>query len=354
MADNLPQADENGVFHSTSGNGGNADGSGQTTAFPVVRYPANLCAPPYDKWIMFQAMTGRHVVRNQILAMGNEVKDRPLASVGLYLPESALKSTMQVSYEQNDLGPLVGSLVEFAAQSGQNLLGAKGGGEELKAVKGALSDLYGKVKSLNGGTFTEALKAEVTKFVGGLTADLAGFLDEDVDKNFAAGVLFGQKPNPRTDVLFNTQEYRVHNLEFTLIPRSLEEAQIIDYLLYFFQYYMLPRYQNTSATNDVKIGSYMVGFPYEFEITMWSSFPGALIEPLSHVNRIGRSVLKSVAIDHAAGGKTAFVKNNGEAYPVATKLQLEFQEVRLLARDSSEIQRDPNVNFNNPTFDPRQ
>jgi hypothetical protein len=96
----------------------------------------------------------------------------------------------------------------------------------------------------------------------------------------------------------------------------------------------------------------MVGVPYEFTIDMFSIQKG-LAAPMDHINKPGRSVLKTVSIDHAAAGKTAFVKSNGEYYPVSTTLTLAFQEVVLLARDSDAIKRPGGIDFTNTAVNPR-
>lgn len=301
-----------------------------------LRYPNDLCNPPFDKWITFEAREGRHVGRNQIVSESNPA-DRTLASVSLYLSESALKSKTGVAYDKNDLGPFAGAAVEFFAQTGQNLFGAKLGSDTKglsASIVAGLSDLVSKSRALLsdglGQTFLEAIKADVFRGVNELTGD-------------TASAIFGQKPNPRTDILFDTVEYRCHDMEFMLIPRSLDEAKAIDGIIHFFQFYMLPSYNTTETLNNVKIGAFMIGFPYEFEIS-FNSLGG----PMEHINKIGRSVLKEIAIDHAAGSKTAFIKENGEYYPVATKLGLSFQEVRLLSRDRDEIKRAGTADLEDP------
>jgi hypothetical protein len=318
----------------------------------VARYPADLCSPPFDKWIMFSAMTGRHVVRSPPVTE-HKTPDVPINSVALYLPNAALASAIVVDYEKNDLGPMVGAAVEFFAQTGTSLFGAKGGGvagtldATLRSIqdagKGALSAISDK------GSWVDFFKADASQLLAFGMSRLTGD-----DGTFAAGILSGTKPNPRTDILYNTQDYRTNELDFLLVPRTLQEAKAIDTICYFFNYYMLPRYQSTQGLTDAKVGAFTVGFPYEFEINMFAAGPNGTNTTLNHINRIARSVLRGVSIDHAAGGKTAFIKDDGEFYPVATKLCLSFQEVRLLARDSDEIKRDGEWNFDNHAGDPRR
>lgn len=291
------------------------------------RYPENLGQRPVDKWMLFEARTGRHVVRNVIPEAGG-TSDRTIASVGLYLPESALKDTLSVTYEQNDLGPFVGGLVEYLAQGGQNLFNIKPG--QLSADRNGINGLLEAVKGMRDSAstaditpgkladaFGELLKADAFRGIDNLTGG-------------AGRAVLGQAPNPRTDLFFSTQQYRIHEYQFLLVPRTLAEAKAIDQIVHFFQFYMLPSYRAGELETSLKVGSFMMGFPYEFVI----SFRDEIGRKLSHVNSPARSVLTSVSIDHAGAGKTAFIKHGQEFYPVATKLGLSFQEVVLLGRDS--------------------
>ena len=148
----------------------------------------------------------------------------------------------------------------------------------------------------------------------------------------AARQALGFRPNPRTDVLFSHVGYRDHRMEYILIPRDEAEAKAIDHIIKFFQFYMLPSYSPTVGKNK-DIEGLIMGFPYEFVITFWDEGTPSL----HHFNKIGRSVLKSVTVDHAGGSQVAFFKAGNNLYPAVTKLSLEFTEVRLLARDEGAV-----------------
>lgn len=304
-----------------------------------ARYPANLGQPPVDKWILFEAKSGRHVVRSVLPdATG---ADRTLASVGLYMSEDALKDTLTLTYNQADLGPFIGTLAELIAK-GQNLLNIKPStsSQDRSSLQARLEAIFSKVSnSLSdiGSTFKDALKADA---VQGLT---------NLSNPVATGAVLGARPNPRTDVQFDSQKYRTHAFTFTLIPRDVSEAQAIDQIVNFFQFYSLPSYRAAANTTQVQIGAFMMGFPYEFVITYRDGFG----QELQHTNRVARSVLTQVDIDHAGAGKVAFVRDGSDLYPVVTTISLQFQEVILLARDSPEIQRAGSIDPNNVNFDPR-
>lgn len=304
------------------------------------QYPAQIGSPPFEKWILFEVKSGRHVGRQQIIPESATEVDRTLASVSLYMSETALKDEISVCYDKNDYGPFVGAAIELLAQSSQNLFDSKfapsesTGGGTIEMLKTAIR----KGASVGGDVLGDVTNAITSNWKDALAADLRKAVDA-VAGSGTTGSIFGTRVNPRTDLLFNTQEYRSRQLEFLLIPRNLDEARAIDNIVHLFQFYSLPAYLG-QADNHSKVSAFLLGFPYEFNITLLHQD-----KVMEHVNKIGRSVLRNVSVDHAAGGKAAFVEVSNppfaqtQLYPVATKLTLEFQEVRLLGRDSEEIDR---------------
>lgn len=300
------------------------DSRQNATAPLSYRYPQNLGTPPFDKWVLFEAKASRHILRSTPLDEGGTGVDRTLASVGLYLPEAALKSQLGATWDTQDLGILGGTMVELLTQTGRNLMDAKLG-QASSSINAMLSKMKSEVASnptIIWETFADAIKTDGLKGINKMTG-----LD--------LGAPLGVTINPRTDVRFKGTEYRTHDMGFLMVPRTHDEAVAIDRIINFFQFYMLPSYSQEKGGTGVDVGSFLIGYPYEFTIKLCD----ANGNELQHVNRIGRSILTSIAIDHAAGGKTAFVRENGQFYPVATKIDLKFQEVRLLGRDSNEIGR---------------
>ena len=324
MADSVPSVTEG------PGSPSQPFTSGVVATVPKhFRYPNGVGKPPFDKWIFFEAKAGRHVVRNVISPEGIQ-PDSTISDVSLYLDDTVLNTTLEMRYEQTSLGPFYGAILEQLAQGA--------------------SDLSHNI--LTPGTdfgFNQGLKDLVStaeKYIGsynkGNFRSLAGLLFNDVvtvatQAQSATSILTGNKPNPRTDILFDTQSYRTHTMSFLMVPRSLDEAQMIDNIVHFFQYYMLPEYINPGAQGEA--GSYMIGFPYEFNITCRRGDVNNNTQ-LEHINKFARSVLKTVTVDHAVNEKTAFIKDDtGAFWPVATNLTLIFQEVVLLDRNSPEITR---------------
>ena len=145
--------------------------------------------------------------------------------------------------------------------------------------------------------------------------------------------------NPRTDLFFKSVEYRTHQFTFTLIPRTIQEAWAIDAILNIFQYYMLPSFGddsvNAAGVPNAPNDSFFIGYPYEFEISMFSQVSGSA----HHLNSFERSVLTDIRIDHASGNRVAFVDSYGgnEYFPASTTLSLGFKETRLQGRDKQTV-----------------
>ena len=291
----------------------------------VVKYPADLGKSPHEKYMLFQVKEARHIQRKGMA--GEDVEaDRPIHSVGLYLPPEALHSTLSVDWTDKDMGIVGGAAISaFTAP----------------------------------GTTADTL---VTKLTNALTAGAgatgAAWGGEVVDKalSFATSggpgmemleSMLGAKLNPRTDMLFDSVKYRQHQFSFTLIPRNKTEAGSIDEILSVFQFYMLPSF---GATGEESL---FIGYPYEFTIDMYTSEKALGTGfPSQHINKIDRSVLTRCTIDHSAGNdRVAFA---GNYYPAVSSLELNFTEVRLQGRDEQEvIWRGPKTADNGGYEDPR-
>ena len=289
----------------------------------VVTYPADLGKAPYEKYMLFRVREARHIQRKGMIGENAGV-DRPIHSVGLYLPPEALHSTLSVDWTDKDMG----------------------------AVGGAAISAFTKPPAPNTTDDTVIAKLKSAVTAGGAAtaahwgAETAGRLLDFVSsggpgKEMLESVL-GAKVNPRTDMLFDSVKYRTHQFSFTLIPRNETEAKSIDEILSVFQFYMLPSFGKTGEE------SLFIGYPYEFTIDMYTGEQELGTGMTSqHINKIDRSVLTRCTIDHSAGNdRVAFA---GNYYPAVSSLELNFTEVRLQGRDEQEvIWRGPKRDYEDP------
>ena len=309
-----------------------------TSSGPAVRYPLNLGNPPFEKWMLFQVKSGRHILRTGIKAESGDNVDKTIKAVALYLPPEALNSSLSVEYSQGTYGVVAGAAIAAAIQNGTTA--------EKPASKLSLDDVIPALKSgvISGGA---ALAREKFTDYTQSFLNTAGFNNA---ANVAAVVdgLSGSTINPRTDIFFSNVNYRTHNFSFTLVPRSLEEAQAIDEILNVFQFYMLP-----SFGGETDVDSAFIGYPYEFEIDMFTQHNGSA----HHINTIDRSVLETVTINHASNSRVSFVDQYGgnQYYPTSTTITLQFKEVRLQGRNrQTKIWHGENRKWNQTKYpDPR-
>lgn len=284
-------------------------GFGNTGAF--AKYPAELGTAPWEKWILFEVRSGRHIARDGFVKESSTIIDRTVASVALYLPASALKSSMSIGYKDISMGAVAGQAIEGMFQKGKiDEPNVGTGGGILEKFKAAGSAAAGA-----GAGFFQQAGYDVLSDV----ASAVGAAPEVID------ALAGGAVNPRTDSVFEAVSYRTHDFDFSLIPRSKSEADSIDAILNILHFYSLPSYGAAGA------GNFFIGYPYEFVITMFTQVTGGS----HHINTIERSVLTNLGVDHAGGDRVAFVDDRGgvEYFPAATKLTLSFKETRLLGRD---------------------
>jgi hypothetical protein len=280
----------------------------------AIKYPSDLTTPPHEKWILLEAKSGRHIARDGFVAEAGNNPDRTLAAVALYLPTDALKSAHTVGYKDIDLGMAAGKAIE-AATTRQGTLRAptqtSGTGFNIDTLKSAMGGFI-------EGAATQKL-LDVTESFAGMAID---------NPRETGEIVAGGAVNPRTDTAFDAMQYRTHEFTFNLIPRDKREADDIDAILNILHFYSLPSY------GDGRLGNFMIGYPYEFVITMFKE---------THLNKIERSVLTGITVDHAGGDRIAFASSAAAAaieyYPAATSLSLSFKEVRLLGRDSEVIFR---------------
>ena len=282
-----------------------AGGSGK-----FARYPEELGTARWEKWILFEVRSGRHIAHDGFVAEGNGNVDRTVASVALYLPTDAMKSSMSIGYKDISMGAAAGQAIEDMFQTGKGATAATVG------VGGGILDKLASAAFEGAKGFGQQAGYDVLSGV-------ASAVDTAPDTIEA---LAGGAVNPRTDSVFDAVSYRTHDFDFSLIPRSKTEANSIDVILNILHFYSLPSYGTGGA-----IGNFFIGYPYEFVITLFTQVTGGG----HHINTIERSVLTNLSVDHAGGDRVAFVDDRGgvEYYPAATRMSLSFKETRLLGRD---------------------
>jgi len=326
-----------------------ADTKFQTINFPTFKYPENVGQKPYDKWILFEAKSGRRIGRKPIIVEQNGV-DSTLGAVALYLTESTLDSKLSVDWsDTGPMGTLMGTLAQKFANEGSNLFNTKLQDWDVNAafrhISGGALDSLKAVARADKGMMDKALDfLKSAGFEHLQSADIPGLGNLKEVLPLATGM----RVNPRTAALFDSVQFRDYDLDFRMIPRNRNEARQIDEIIHFFQFYMLPAYYgNTKDSGDVDPN--MIGFPYEFDVTLYSGDDPAKTE-LGHVNKFERSVITGFNVDHSPDQKVMFIEDGKEFYPVATDITISMREIVLLDRNSDQIKRDGVTDLNDPRY----
>lgn len=142
----------------------------------------------------------------------------------------------------------------------------------------------------------------------------------------------GIAQNPYTEVMFRNVEFRQHTFQWTMVPKSLHEAQTIDSILQRFKYYQLPAFRSLTGSETAENSGFLLSYPYQFDIRF-------SVEPTTF--RLMPSVLKSLEINYGGQDQSPMFYRGDLNYPSRIGLTLTFQEVVFLIR--SDIQTDQHV-----------
>lgn len=292
------------------------------TSYPAGIYNNETGAWGYDKWMLFRVMNGRHILRTRggLDAEGEKPVDGA-PQLCLYLPPSALESELNLEWQEGAYGIGLGAgLQSFMDQGGTRA-------NISNAFTNVISGQVPANRTIEN--IGSALADGTIGFIADAGLELIGKVIKDPAQKI--GGIFGQIPNPRTDIFFTSVKYRTHSFTWKLIPRNVAEAQAIDKILNTFQFYSLPSF---GEEGDGESGFFM-GLPYEWSVQMFSEGPG---RGKHHINTIDRSVVTSVTINHATNDRVAFIVDGEMSYyPVDTTLTVEMQEVRLQGRNDQDV-----------------
>ena len=131
----------------------------------------------------------------------------------------------------------------------------------------------------------------------------------------------GQANNPYTENAFKNMEFRLHDFNYTFMPKNIEDSRSIDKIISLFKYGMMPKVGTSVG------GTAFFDFPYEFQITHSIQDTTFTLLP---------SVLVSLNVDYGGGTDSPKLFRPGidkEQYPAKITLSMKFKEMVLLTRD---------------------
>jgi len=225
--------------------------------------------------------------RTSILGAGRGAAAKPKdakAAISLYTPQQ-VKVSYKMNYQAED--------VSFLGKSISSLLDSVASENKLSATGSAFK------------TQLQNVSAGLGRFAGTGGAQQAIF-GTAVNQNLA-------------EVIFTGLEYRTFSMEFSMMPKSKQEAKHVDDIINTLTYYALPnRKQNSAQTFDI---------PAEFNMKyMYYSKENKYIHPALTL------ALESIDISYGGQKFATFRGDERGAQPVRTDVTLTFRELELADR----------------------
>ena len=200
--------------------------------------------------------------------------------------------------------------------------------KKIGTVAGFFNDAIAAFSGTSGNMATK-LNAMVDKSGTSLKELAVGFATGALD-TFAPGaqtlleINRGTVITPRMELMFEGVGRRNFTYTFNFMPKSEQEAKIIDEIIYKFKLHSMPEYINNSTRREMRI-------PDTFEIDYMY-----LNKENNFINKINTCFLKNVAVEYGADRFTAHEETTnrfGDGMPSQkTKLTLQFSELETLSR----------------------
>ena len=224
---------------------------------------------------------------------------RTSTAIALYMPDN-LNFNYQHSFNQVSPSSAFGAVPTAVMQAFNSAVDKKEADSTVKTLSPFIA---------------EAITTGLSKVTGG-----------NADQMFSA--FTGLVNNPQMELLFQSTERRSFNFDFSLTPRSQQEAKDIMEIVRLFKFHAAPEILKGVS------GRYLIP-PSEFDI---SFFYNGTVNP--NIPQISTCVLNSVSVNYAPDGWAAFeVSNNsnpsigGTGMPVSIRLSLNFTETQIITKE---------------------
>ena len=301
----------------------------------VYKYPSDL-----DTNVMY-----KHRIEfvSTVHRRTTTTRGRDTASVHLYLPPDALKTSYSQTFADTDLGA-VGNVIN---QIDERQVGAVGEAIASGSVGRMLDVLRGV--GADDATKTALKNAAAREAVGRAGAVNAG-------ATAAIQRRLGQIVNPFKAVIYSGPGgFRTFTFTFVMQPESPAEVTTVKEIVRYFKLRMHPGVSDLSFSRTIssrpgeeetitetKTGSItssaMLTYPDTFQIQLRPNAKQQSDGASSVKNslfRIKESFLESFNVDYSTSGGPAFF-DDSDGSPVTTTISMQFKETELLTRQSIE------------------
>ena len=297
----------------------------------VYKYPSDL-----DTNVMY-----KHRIEfvSTVHRRTTTTRGRDAASVHLYLPPDALKTSYSQTFADTDLGA-VGNVIN---QIDERQVGAVGEAIASGSVGRMLEVLRGV--GADDATKTALKNAAAREAVGRAGAVSAG-------ATAAIQRRLGQVVNPFKAVIYSGPGgFRTFTFTFVMQPESPAEVTTVKEIVRYFKLRMHPGVSDLSFTTttggDPEItntvtapgsitSSAMLTYPDTFQIQLRPNGKRQEDGPSSTKNslfKIKECFLESFNVDYSTSGGPAFF-DDSDGSPVTTTVSMQFKETELLTRQS--------------------
>ena len=261
--------------------------------------------------------------RNQVLA------DAPPKIEASNLMNNAKGNFKSIAYSQLPTTRHDTTIALYMPPSLQVSYDVKYGDKEIGGLAGAFGDAIAAF-SASGGDMTTKLQAG---FAGGKQGfnELAQTFAMGTLDTFAVGAQSlmelkkGTVITPRMEMMFEGVGRRQFSYTFNFIPKSVQEAKLVEEIIYNFKFFMMPEYTNKSTRREMKIpGTFNIRYMY-------------MGKDNDFINKVSACFLTNVAVEYGADRFTAYQPTTSKfgsgPPPQKSKLTLSFTELETMHQD---------------------
>jgi len=237
---------------------------------------------------------------NRSIVLEKLPTQRLATTIALYMPP-AVSVSYNVKYADKEIGTLAA-------------LGA-GAIEAFKVGSGTADTLTKITDSLTGSTAKEGLKNLANSAIDTIAPGALAL------SQLASGSVI----TPRMEMMFEGVGRRSFSYTFAFLPKSAQEARIVEDIIYHFKFYMMPKYSNPTTRREMDIpGTFDIQYMYRASEN-------------SFINKVSTCFLNSVEVEYGADRFTAYEPTSSKfgsgPPPQKSKITLQFTELEVLSQD---------------------
>ena len=234
---------------------------------------------------------------NRSLVLSKHPTKRLEKSIALYMPPN-----VQVSYDVKYGDQEVGAL----AMAGAAAI------EAIASEGGTRSKVEGVVNALLGAGMKEGLQAFASKGLETIAPGATTLI------NLSRGSVV----TPRMEMMFEGVGRRQFSYTFSFIPKSKQEALIVEEIIHMFKLYAMPKYSNPETRREMDIpGTFDIEYMYRGSRNQF-------------LNKVHTCFLQQVQVQYGGDRYTAYEDIPGKGPPPQrSSITLNFTELETLSQD---------------------